>query len=86
MVLLKIAIAIMILSSVGSAYAEDLISIIDNTDTFRMNQVVDACKSMIVKNGNMSDSCYNFFDAFHKHMTNLFTENKDDIIKILVGP
>jgi hypothetical protein len=87
MVLLGIAIALIMLSVVGSAYARaDLLNIIDNSDTFRMNQIVDSFKSMIVQNGNMSDPCYRFFAAFHQHMTNLFTENKDDIIKILIEP
>lgn len=90
MVLLGIAIAVLILFSVGSAYAQsthNITAILNNMNAIRMKQVIDNCGETYAANGgDVSEPCYRFLVAFQKYTDMLFAETKDDVIKILVGP
>jgi hypothetical protein len=90
MVLLTIAIALIVLSVVGSTYAQsthNITGILNNMNAIRMKQVIDNCGETYATNGgNVSEPCYRFLVAFQKYTDMLFAETKDDVIKILVGP
>jgi hypothetical protein len=60
---------------------------VSNVDGIRLNQIIDACKANYnANNTSILYACQNFVEGYHKYMTGLFNETKQDIIKILVGP